>query len=385
MEKSLFLTMRDKDVEISPSGNLLEGEVVGKVEYFRVERYDSWSFYKNEKHYFTLKEGFKALINKAKRYPGISYVLHMNYFDKIVNKSISTYLFTVRVNKEEKTITMRYGWGKEFFCRFYLEDNSVVYDEGDVNEGNTLLANWLPKKRNLPPTALQQRIESFKAYNINSIDFKGIVKNERKEKFFEELQYCFEQISKVFPVCDYYPIREIYFSKYKKARGKYGEAKISLHPDCCNSIRDTIYHEYGHFLFDIGQRGNYPYYYKGKVSRDNAISAMDKFLNILYNEETLKEIDGRADIRMQYKGIKASNYPEKEKFRSKHEEYLLNPTEVFARLFEAFMLSLDKKQGESLSYELDFPEIEIEKVKPLLLEYLKLIQLDFQKELVAYD
>jgi hypothetical protein len=380
MKSNLILPMRRKEIEISSSGNVVEGEIVGKVHYFRVERYDTWTYYKNEKHYSTFKEAFKALIGKVKKYPGVSYVLQMYYFDNMINSGTSTCLFYTRKNKQEDFITMKYGYERDFFCTLYLEDNSIEFDEGDINEGNTLLADWLPKKRNNSPTLLQQRIESFQKYNILKIDFKGIVTDEKKDKLFEEMNHCFEQIDKIFPMSDYYPVQDVYFAKYKTARGKYGQAKISLNPDCHYAIRDTIYHEYGHFLFDVGQYGNYPYFYKGKVDRDEAISVMDRLLNVLYEEETLKEIDNQADIRMQYRGKKASNLLEKEKFRSKHEEYLLRPTEVFARLFESFMLSIDKKQGESLLYSLDFTEKEIEKVKPLLLEYLSLIRKDYHQE-----
>ncbi|PLS15086.1 hypothetical protein CVD28_24955 [Bacillus sp. M6-12] len=379
MENLILTFWRDKEVHIGKNGHVLEGEVVGKVDYYRVEKYDTWTFYKNEKHYTSFKEAFKAVISKVKKYPHTTYCLYMHYFDKKINSQTSTVLFYLNRNKED-FVTVRFGYEKDFFCRLSLKDYTIEFDKGDTNEENTLLLDWLPKKREVHPTALQERIASFKEFNILEIDFKGIVKDERKEKFFEELQYCFEQINKVFPVKNFYPVHSIYFAKYKKARGKYGQGKISLNPDCYYSIRDTIYHEYGHFLYDIGLLGNYPYYYQNKVDRLPTAEIMDKIINILYSEKTLQDIHKRAEWRMGLKGKSSDNIVEIEKYRSKDEEYLLRPTEIFARLFEAYMLSLDKEKGESLDYKLDFTEEEIKKVRPLLQQYLKMIQEDYATE-----
>lgn len=101
-----------------------------------------------------------------------------------------------------------------------------------------------------------------------------------------------------------------------------------------------------------------------------------------YGEKTLKALDERAEQRMQSRSFsrKSDNIND---YRTPHEDYLLRPTEVFARLFEAFMLSLDKQRGESLSYRLDFPEEEIDKVKPLLLAYLNQIHADYLTEMAT--
>ena len=378
MSDTLVLPLYRHDLLIDKNGTVLENDMVGEVSHFLVERYDSYRFVKNEKVYPDLKNAFKALATKAQKYPYTRFEVRMFYFDKRTNDRSSTKLFEMKVDSDGKA-KISYSYDRFFLCEIDTSDYSIRYDEEDENSGNTFLVDWFPKKRNRKMTLLQEKIASFKKYNVQSIDFKGVVPDKEKDIFFNELEHCFQKINEVFPVNGFFPVKEIYFSKYKKAQGKYGQHKISLNPHSVHWIRDTIYHEYGHFLYDLGLFGASPFISSGNVDRDSAISIADMLLNKLSEERTLTEIKERAMTRMRWKG-KEPNLMEMEKYQSDHEQYLLRDTEIFARFFEAFMIYRDQKNGTSDKYKLDFSEEEIENFTPLLLSFLKEIQSDYQKE-----
>jgi hypothetical protein len=380
MMKNLVLYVRGKMVELDENGEFIPNNVIERVHHFLIERRNSRTYLSRTKKYFSLKEAFKAVIHKMKKYPQATYFLYMDYLDKIQETNITTILFSFYMD-EENVISVYRGYTEELFCTIYLESGYVEFEE-EVNKGNRLFDEWLPKKRNRKLTPLQEKIQSFQRFNILSINFKGMVKDEYKEHFLKEMEYCFEQINEAFPMSEYFPILEIFFSKYSEAKGKYGvkPLTISLNPNFHHFIRDTIYHEYGHFLYETGQFGlSSMYILSRKADRSSALEKMDEILNILYKEPTLTEIANRAKLRMNMQKTKRKT-TNIAKYRTKHEEYLLRSTEVFARLFESFMLLRDHQKGESLNYRLDFKEEEIKKVEPLLLEYLSIIKNAYKQE-----
>lgn len=378
MTDNLVLPFYRHDLEIEKDGTILENDIIGQVVHFHVERYDTYRFVKNEKRYPDLKSAFKALATKAQKYPGARFEIRMYYFDKRANGHSSTKLFEMRVDSKQKAI-ISFSYDRFFICEIDISDYSIRYDDGDENSENTFLLEWFPKKRSRKMTSLQKQVASFERYNIQAINFKGIVSDESKGIFFDELEHCFREISEVFPAGDFYPVKEIYFSNYKKAFGKYGQHKISLNPKSLHMMRDTIYHEYGHFLYDVGLFGTSPFMSSNTVDRTSALSIADTLLNSLSSDKTLVEIKERAMGRMRWKG-KEPNLMGIEKFQTKHEKYLLRDTEIFARFFEAFMIYRDQKNGTSENYTLDFSEQEIEAHSPLLVSFLKEIHSDYQKE-----
>ena len=344
MSDTLLLFIDRQPVVIDRNGVVRENDIIGKVSHFLVERYDTYRYVKNEKVYTDLKGAFKALATKAQKYPNTAFEIRMFYFDKRTNNNGSTKLFEMKV-KSNGIAKILYSYNRFFLCEIDTSDYSIDYNDGDENYDNSILSDWFPKKRNRKMTALQEKIASFKKFNVQNIDFKGIVPDKEKDIFFSELEHCFQNINEVFPVNDFFPVKEIYFSKYKKAYGKYGQHKISLNPQSVKWIRDTIYHEYGHFLYDLGLFGASTFLSTGMVDRDSAISIADELLNHLSEERTLTEIKERAMTRMRGKG-KEPNVMEIEKYRSEHEKYLLRDTEIFARFFEAFMIYRDKKRNK---------------------------------------
>ncbi|WCK57615.1 hypothetical protein PP175_26495 (plasmid) [Aneurinibacillus sp. Ricciae_BoGa-3] len=374
---TLVLSLRKKEIHFDVKGNVQDGEVVGKVHWFRVVR-DNDYFYMKEKHYATLKEAFKALYSKVKQYPNTTYFLYMNYEDKVIGTECTTRLFNVHMCQNGK-VTIDFGYDQDFFCSLHPRQSTIIFED-DRNEGNTFLLDWFPKKRNVKPTPLQAQIQSFREFNVMDIKLNGQVKDEQKARVFSDLMFCLKNINKIFTMTEFFAIREIFFSKYKTAKGKYGAKPlaISLNPHY-HANRDSTYHEYGHLLFDAGQEGIYRYtnsYGCPRVDRTKAIDKMNDILSLLYEETTITEIKKRAEWKSNRSKSKV-----KCKKVAKYEEYLLQPTEVFARLFEATLLFYDQQRGENLDYKLDFTEEEIKKAEPLLKEYLSLIRADYQEDI----
>lgn len=378
MSDKLVLPFYRHDLKIDKNGSILENEIIEKVVHFTVERSGTYRFAKNEKVYNDLRGAFKALAKKAQNYPGTRFGVRMYYWEKSPNRSNSTELFDMCVDSKGKA-KISYSFDRIFLCEIDTTNYSIRYEDEDENSENTLLLDWFPRKRNRKMSVLQERISSFERYNIQNIDFKGIVPDKEKAVFFNELEHCFQKISEVFPVSEFAPVKEIYFSNYKKAYGKYGQHKISLNLNAYDSIRDTIYHEYGHFLYDIGLFGTLPFTSYWNVDRTLASTILDTLLNKLSEGRTLKEIKGRAILRMRFQG-KEPNLFEMENHQTKHEKYLLRDTEIFARFFASFMIYRDQRNGTSENYRLDFKEEELEAFAPLLLSFLKQILSDYREE-----
>lgn len=351
----MYIKGRYRDYKFNEEGVLEQygGQgIEGGEVYYKVSRcYEEQGSVRNtKKRYRTLKEAFKSAYRKLMQGDGMprEYVIEVEAPQHTLG-SVVMYLYTngktkleIRDVKDPKYL----GEGCRVFC--YDEVEGVIrWGDGYVerNKKAVYVKDWIPTPKKEDVGA--------KIRGVKKVEFR-VEGWGRMSKLImvKELDMCMARIQSIIGLEAIPPIEKLTIGTYKtrtrggvsiKTGGKYQATNRRIVLDGkSRDIRKNLYHEYGHHIYSI----------KKEAGADKGIREV---VGKLRKGETLQKL---REANYSNKAVRG----EMVKYRT----YLMEETEIFARVFSSMMLYIEQCEGESRGELMDFTAEEVRQVYPLI-------------------
>lgn len=249
---------------------------------------------------------------------------------------------------------------------FLYNDSTYLENIPEIKEIGNLIESTIPsqrrKRRKLSQEALKKKAvkkkEDLKNLNATRKRIEKEYKIERitniksldylREDFYSHIEDGFKDISNFIKLK--YPLKTVHFSLIESNHGYYFKKSLKIELGKLVAVdrndKSTFFHEYGHHI------------YYALLKTQKMANLVKEVLSEIRKLETIKKIrDKKKEI------IEKNKVDTEYIYNVSHYTYLLESTEIFARLFESYMcykISITKADlNERYCWNFEIHEIEL--------------------------